>query len=452
MADVIELGEFPIRPRRLSGESLAGYIYRYVGANGHLLPDQLRRILRDIYRPAEPSCCDEAWQRLLAMSDGLLGIDREIWRLNHAAAAPGQGRLASCDEFDYLNLRLCPRCLGQDAYHRAAWELPLAQSCLEHQCMLISKCGCGRKLSWGSLQIDWMCHCGQDIRTLRCDASARYCRHLDGFIINGYRAYQHAGLTNSAAPPPLSLAPYSTISSLSALVRLLPHKRGSAGITRLRAHVIVGRLLNRWPMLLQRSLARVERGLAQAHSELCIELTPTVGFKDLRDWYQQVAANESVNPELRQVVQRLWSATLVSTQQNNEVIFNPAFEGQERQRRLRAFALWWQRLFDSYEPMDPQIARLLVRRAGSNRPVERYSQSSRPHWSLINRLLGAASSDLPIAPFRPLAWEWPERYHTPVDDPLRLLLKVSEQLAGTTYALARRLDLLCDRALAAATS
>lgn len=451
MAGLIELGEFPIRPRKLAGESLAGYIYRYFGTNGHQVPEQLRRILRDIYRPLEPSRCDEAWLRLLSMADGLLGMDQKIWRLNHSAATPGLGKLAAQDEFDYLNLRLCPRCLEQDAYHRAVWELPLAQSCLEHQCTLMAKCGCGRKLSWGTLQIDWRCLCGQDIRTLRCEASARHCRYLDGFIIKGYRAYQHAGLTSSAAPP-LALAPYSTISSLSALVRLLPHKQGSAGIAGLRAHIIVGRLLNRWPMLLQRSLARVERGLAQAHSELCIELTPTLGFKELRDWYQRVAANESANPELRQVVQGFWSATLVPTQQNNEVIFNPAVEGQERQRRLRTFALWWQRLFDSYEPMDPQIARLLVRRASSNRPVERYSQSSRPHWSLINRLLGAACADLPIEPFRTLAWEWPERYYTAVDDPLRLLLKVSEQLAGTTYALARRLDLLCDRALAAATS
>lgn len=63
-----------------------------------------------------------------------------------------------------LSRRLvCPACLGEGSYHRAAWDLSLAAACPRHALLLVSSCpDCGRRLRWTDPSIR-RCSYGHDL-------------------------------------------------------------------------------------------------------------------------------------------------------------------------------------------------------------------------------------------------------------------------------------------------
>ncbi len=448
---MLDLGQFPIRPQRSAGESLAGYLYRFYGSNGHRVPDALHQSLESIYRPPpEPSRFDEAWRLLDAIAGGRLDAEREVWRLNHLAAPPGEGRLSSQAEFSYQNLRACPRCLELDGHHQAAWELPLVQTCLRHRCLLLEKCLCKRKISWRTLQADWRCPCGLDLREIANEPARRGELNTDEFVTRGIQAYRHeAGMRSDRVQP--AVTPFRTVQLMHELVWQVPPPEWRAALAKTRAGAITGRLLGRWPALLRRSLTRVERLLVAGNSQLCIELMPDVALRGVHEWYARVVADKSAAPELRQLAEWRRLDLLPPSKNGNMIVFNPTLGLQERQRRLCKFSEWWKRLFGHYEPVAPHIARLLAKRSTSSTHAMHYGSYSRPHWTILNRLLDAAWADLPVEKFRPLAWAWPERFVVVDEDPQQVLFTASAQLAGASTELSHRLERLCRRAYATST-
>ncbi|WP_374315387.1 TniQ family protein [Aquabacterium sp.] len=446
---MIQLEQFPLRPSKLEGESLAGYFYRYFDTNGHRMPDALHRSLQCIYRPIDEESLNEAWTTVQRIAGDRLRPDREVWNLNHAAVSSRRTKVATQAEFSYLHLRFCPQCLKLHEHHRWLWELPLVLICLDHGCELLSKCECGTKLSWRSLQPAWHCRCGQDLRMLTSKPCVPTRAHLDRFVVKGFHEYMKAGLASPAGRS-AATTPYRTISLLGALCRPMYSWDAASSGTKFDLDIMIARLTSRWPATLLRSLTRVERSFASKHAELCIELTPPLAFTELLGWYKTVEAERRADPELRRLVQRRMSALLLPVERGNLVVLNPVINHEERQERLKVFSDWWRRLFDAYEPMDPRVAKQLAARKNVQRD-RRFGRSIRPHWSIVNRFLDASWAELSVSAFLPIAWEWPERYVDPIDDPVRLLSQVSDQLAGVTIMQACRFDYLCNRALAAST-
>ena len=75
---LIPLADFPVRPRMEEGESLAGYICRFHGTNGHEMPRELHDAFRALYRgtPGKALAAFELVQNLLR---NIVELDRSWW-------------------------------------------------------------------------------------------------------------------------------------------------------------------------------------------------------------------------------------------------------------------------------------------------------------------------------------------------------------------------------------
>lgn len=63
--------------------------------------------------------------------------------------------------------RVCPRCLAQDGYHRAFWDLSVVTVCPFHNAPLLARCWkCRELLSWDSGS-PMRCQCGKDCREMK---------------------------------------------------------------------------------------------------------------------------------------------------------------------------------------------------------------------------------------------------------------------------------------------
>lgn len=164
---LIPLADFPVRPRMEEGESLAGYICRFHGTNGHGMPRELHDAFRALYRgtPGKALAAFELVQNLLG---NIVELDRSWW-LGRPSLETRPNHYLQVWPTPKLNpARFCPACLREKGFHYALWELPLMESCPLHQCMLLTACPvCSEKLFWFNVQPGWRCCCGEPIMTMR---------------------------------------------------------------------------------------------------------------------------------------------------------------------------------------------------------------------------------------------------------------------------------------------
>lgn len=157
---LIPLSRFVVRPPPIPGESILGYIYRYMSTNGHVLQKN------DYYQTAKKMFMAESITQFetnfeilsRAIGDDIL-LDPVFWGdykyLNFGISE----RLMN---FTAFNFWYCPQCLSEAEYHRSSWLISGIQSCIYHEIFLIRSChGCKKELSWASLLPDWRCRCGR---------------------------------------------------------------------------------------------------------------------------------------------------------------------------------------------------------------------------------------------------------------------------------------------------
>jgi hypothetical protein len=148
------------------------------------------------------------YYRRLACENGLSGL-RELAGMAGVARTPGA--LLNCPEYAAAELDLqpqwteqasqmerharswralrrsateaiCPCCLRDALYIRAAWEHVFFTACSEHGCRVIDRCpDCGDLLSINRQCIE-MCDCGRDLRTIETPASEPAQRWLSSLI------------------------------------------------------------------------------------------------------------------------------------------------------------------------------------------------------------------------------------------------------------------------------
>ena len=167
---LLELAGYPLRPTRQPGESLAGFVSRHFGTNGHWMPEALHRALSTLYRSEDAPARGEAWELICSLTGQASPVDHQIWvkeRFTLPEAAPRRkGR--HWQRAYSSKVRVCPHCLAEYGVHLAIWELPLVDVCPRHGGLLVHRCECGNELTWPGMGPDWTCRCS----TRRDNASA----------------------------------------------------------------------------------------------------------------------------------------------------------------------------------------------------------------------------------------------------------------------------------------
>lgn len=150
---------YAVRPHSLLGESILGYIYRYMSANGHVLRENgyyqtAKKMLMARSINQFEKCIDILSQ---AIDDECL-IDSIFWRDYKCLNFGVSEKLMS---FRAHTVWYCPHCLCENKYHLSCWQVFGIQSCPYHGVLLSSTCPeCGKTLAWTSLLPNWSCSCG----------------------------------------------------------------------------------------------------------------------------------------------------------------------------------------------------------------------------------------------------------------------------------------------------
>ncbi len=151
--------DFPCRPQRQNGESLVGYLYRLMSANGHAISTGGHyRTLQELYR-GDLMRSREPLQRLSVFIGDPSYQDDPFWdeRL-HMQYSGGNPAGLSFPKLRADSPWMCPLCMQENPFHREYWTLPLANTCPRHGVSLSACCGvCGCALTWATLQAGWRC-------------------------------------------------------------------------------------------------------------------------------------------------------------------------------------------------------------------------------------------------------------------------------------------------------
>ena len=162
--DGFDTVEFGIHDDIIPGESGQGYVLRLASENGLRGLPTVKRLLKKT-RFAVLDCQDAeklaAWfgadPRDLALQLGELATGRET----HYSYF---GHVLSRSYFLNRSMpRICPACLRESRYCRAAWDMHLMTSCDRHGFMLVEKCpSCLAQLTWNRPHL-LQCACGQPL-------------------------------------------------------------------------------------------------------------------------------------------------------------------------------------------------------------------------------------------------------------------------------------------------
>ncbi len=177
MSRFITYRDFPCRPQRQNGESLVGYVYRLMSANGHAISAGGHyRAVQQLYR-GDLTRSREPLQRLSEFIGDSTYQDSKFWEERLCMLYSG-GNPAG---LSFPKLRadspwLCPLCMQENPFHREYWTLPLANTCPRHGVSLSACCGvCGGALTWTTLQAGWRCargHVVYDVQPMAAEKSA----------------------------------------------------------------------------------------------------------------------------------------------------------------------------------------------------------------------------------------------------------------------------------------
>lgn len=158
--------DYPIRPGLCKGESLVGYVYRYLSTNGYRVNTLQNGVLARIVSK-KPGVAQRNFLQLQQAMEGICEISFERWQegLNLKEFC-----IVRWGVHANVYLGFCPQCIRLRPYHLALWELPMVKACPEHGCWLLNVCShCGRPFDWIRLLPGFICGCGEAIDAIQGD-------------------------------------------------------------------------------------------------------------------------------------------------------------------------------------------------------------------------------------------------------------------------------------------
>jgi len=161
---LIPHSQYPVRRTMEKGESLAGYLYRFHGSNGHRIARRLEHTLGVLYRGTAIDGTQAAFDALQTLLGTSTELDRTWWLRKRRLPKFSNGYENTRPGLDIAPVRFCVLCLTECGFHFALWELPQIAACPIHQIELYERCVlCAKTFSWSDLMPDWFCACGQSI-------------------------------------------------------------------------------------------------------------------------------------------------------------------------------------------------------------------------------------------------------------------------------------------------
>lgn len=346
-----ELAEFPLRPSRKAGESLAGFFSRHFGTNGYMIPKALHDAIATVYRSEVADDREAAWQLICKVMGQTPQEDRRLWfedrfTLDRAQEHSTRRHWQKPSTRQFV---VCPECLRAHGAHVALWDLPLVFACPVHQCLLARRCSCSKPLMWATIGPSWTCRCGQPIASIRAKPAPRSLVNLSMAIaatsdldvpgLNQARAAQFSVATDLRST-------YDVLAWLHELVRNVPlsigaKPRSKEGLKSWR----FGRATERYPTGLREWLARLG-GRIHRHdrNQLFVFLDdahPTVKLMvRLRSATESNALPQPVRVAAATVLQELEFSCGTPCRW----IFNPALTSVQKSRKALALQEWWKGL------------------------------------------------------------------------------------------------------------
>lgn len=436
---MIPHAEYLVRPPYLPGESVAGYLYRFYGANGHRVPGHVSKLLTALRsrrsfdgQLGDPR--DKMFQRMQQLLGTACILD-EGWWIEGDYIAP----YYLCGR---ATLSLCPECIQMFGAHLAIWDLPLITACPIHRCRLVAQCPkCRAQLRWARLQPDWHCGCGQDICQIPTRIAGNSMILLSWCLIGAgdtprppsYSVDPPAGL----AFPPLQLeTAYRLLQRCHALrasiiealwdARPADRRQSRYFRSRPRPGPWEARALVAWPTGLHEALVRLLQRRLRPLSTTLVEVSGDPVIKHVLKHLGNSASGDWPIDEIGNATRTLIEHFRAPVARVNLVLFNPRLGVERCRERLRHFSLWC----GEWAP-DPAA---IENPPAIERPVGypmRERDRERIAVEIVSRLVDAASEGKAAGRYASLLRAC-YKAEDP-SDPLNLVRSMTEELARLPY-------------------
>lgn len=346
-----ELVEFPLRPSRKPGESLAGFFSRHFGTNGYMIPKALHDAIATVYRSEAADDRETAWQLICKAMEQAPQEDRRLWFEDRFTLDRAQEHRAR-RHWQKPTIRqfvVCPECLRAHGTHMALWDLPLVFACPVHQCLLAKRCSCSKPLMWATTGPVWTCRCGQSIGSIRAKPAPRSLVNLS-LVIAVASKLDVPGLDRGQAAQ-FSIAPNlrSTYDALAWLHELVCHvplsihakPRGKEGLKSWQ----FGRAIEHYPTGLHQWLTRLASHMHRhVPNELFVFLTEDHPTVDLMVRLRSATESDALPQPVRVVAATVLQELEFSCGTPCQWIFHPALKPAQRFQQEMALQDWWKRL------------------------------------------------------------------------------------------------------------
>lgn len=410
--------DYPVRPARIPGESLAGYVHRFYWANGHEPPQALRATLHRLYLGDKHR---DAFVQLQSTIGPLNAADQEWWVTKRIDAEHRVGSPTKWRSPHYSPVRYCPMCIGERGVHAELWTLPLVTACPLHQCKLVSRCAtCGQSLAWSALQAGWICSCGAPMADAGTTPVASWMVRLASIVASS----AHLDGPHDEATP--CVAP--TLNDQRDSLRDLYEFVGWA--QRLRNHL--SRRLPyqsgpRWPVFRKPSSSATptdwalnfvvadastrKRALHRLLKWDCRHHTGVLVFPETERPFalaMRAISDLPRNPHTKRLhceADSLLGALHAGIETLPDVYFHPRSLNLDREGQLVSLARWWKATAGRISVLEPDAALCCVRRSPLSAP------NARLVVQVLNTLIDAASYSDDVERYAALTKRWhvPER-------------------------------------------
>lgn len=442
--------DFPVRPARGRGESLASYVCRFYWENGHEVPNTLQGPLRDLYLGDKPGT---AFIHLRAAVGALDAADREWWVTRRLDMTTPDGLWFKWRRFHYSPIRYCPACLKESGFHAELWMLPLVEACPLHQCALVSRCVvCGQPLRWSALRPAWRCVCGAVLATAASHPAAPWETRLASILASAADFGRLSGEEDApldrwdAIHDAYDFLGWAHIARRQ-LSRRSYYELGPRWGIRPNpsAHSVPGaweeRLLLTEASTCKQALLRLLKWNFRCHAGMLVlrhNEGPLALAKKALGGLPINRYSAGLHSQAEELLGGL-SAGIKGT----EVYFHPRFCDTDRRPYLAAFARWWHTLANRISVLEP-----LAQLSSSYLSGSWFDFGNRDKLvvQILNALLDAASRDKDVERYVKLTarWDIPEQLQRKLD-PNEILSEVGGYLSSLRSSeLAFVLDLLND--------
>jgi len=184
---MLVLRRLPLRCPPIDGESLGSFLARLAQRNG---VDRTATLIGQIFvRSSIRALAPEDIAHLgeaAALSDERI---RKSFPINSISQSYPDTEVAHLMGQELLlphlvspgHRRICPACLVDAEYDRAVWSVRAITACQKHQQSLVSKCSCGRRISYELSSLK-RCICGQDLSALEAQPSPQNALSCSGYL------------------------------------------------------------------------------------------------------------------------------------------------------------------------------------------------------------------------------------------------------------------------------